>query len=61
MTALPEIEQVLEQLREALLRWHEADTKGEITVVRGSHEFVVEERPRHKHKAVKRVEGHCKG
>lgn len=52
-----EVEQVLEQMREVLLRWHCDDTLGEVAVVRGYHQLEVEERPRRKHKAVKREDG----
>lgn len=58
MAATPlEIEQVLEQVREALLAWHENDTLGELAVIRGYHQLQLEERPRRKHDAVKRGEG----
>ena len=49
------IQEVLDQLRDALLRWDAEDTLGEITCVRGYHQYEVEERPRIKrNKAVKR-------
>jgi hypothetical protein len=58
MAATPcEIEQVLEQMREVLLRWHTEDTLGEVAIVRGYHQYQLEERPRRKHDAVKRGEG----
>lgn len=56
----PDIEQVLDQLREVLIRWHREDTLGEVAIVRGYHQWQVEERPKRKHEAVKRVEGNCK-
>jgi len=53
-----EIEQVLEQMRAVLLRWHKEDTLGEVAIVRGYHQLEVEERPRRKpFKAVKREDG----
>ncbi len=56
MQATPplEVEAILEQLREVLLTWHETDTLGEIAIVRGGQEWQVEERPKHRHKAVRR-------
>lgn len=63
-----DIEQVLEQMRIALVRWHEADTLGEIAIVRGGVEYQVEERPKRRHKPIKRESqgmsvidksGHC--
>lgn len=55
MAATPqEIEQVLEQMREVLLRWHTVDTLGEVAIVRGGQELVVEERPRKRLTPVKR-------
>ena len=51
----PHIQAVLDQLREVLLRWDEDDTLGEVTCVRGYHQYEVEERPRRKpFKAIKR-------
>lgn len=49
-----EIEQVLEQMREVLLRWHNADRLGEVAILRGGQEWLIEERPRERHPPVKR-------
>lgn len=50
----PHIQEVLDQMRDALLRWDAEDTLGEVACVRGYHQYEVEERPRIKRKAVKR-------
>ncbi len=52
-----EIEQVLEQMREVLLRWHKSDTLGEAAIVRGGQELYVEERPVIRKPKVKRERG----
>lgn len=51
---VPEIEAVLNQMREVLTRWHERGVNGEVTVVSGNNQYQVEECPRHKHKPVRR-------
>lgn len=50
----PEIEQILEQMRDVLMRWHKEDLLGEVAVVRGGQGLQVEERPIHRHPTVKR-------
>ncbi len=49
-----EIEDVLEQMREVLIRWHRGGVVGEVTVVSGRNQYQLEECPRHKHRPVSR-------
>ncbi len=55
MTATPsDIEQVLEQVRDILVRWQGNGVFGEVTVVVGRNQYQPEERPRKKHEPVVR-------
>ena len=51
----PELDQVLEQAREALARMYRDGWIGEVAIVMGGNQFQVEERPRRRHAPVKRV------
>lgn len=51
-----EIEQILEQVRASLLRWDKKDELGEVVIMRGGNQLIVEERPIHRpHKAIRRA------
>lgn len=41
----PDIEQVLDQLREVLIRWQRQKKRGEVAIVCGPNDFEVQERP----------------
>lgn len=60
MTTPHEIEEVLEQVRDALLNWYPTESLGEIAIIRGPHQWQVEERPVRKRKPVKREQGTMK-
>lgn len=55
-----EVEKVLAQIRQVLEQWEDTNTLGEVAIVRSHHQYQVEERPRRKLDAVKRVEGDSK-
>ena len=55
-----EVEKVLAQIRQVLEQWDDGNTLGEVAIIRGPHQYQVEERPRRKLDAVKRVEGDSK-
>lgn len=55
-----EVERVLAQIRQVLERWEDGDELGEVAIVRSYHQYQVEERPRRKLDAIKRVEGDSK-
>lgn len=52
-----DIEQVLEQVRAILVRWHEQGTLGEVAVMVGQNQYQPVERPTRKHKPVLREQG----
>jgi len=53
----PHIQDLLNELRELLLAWDERGELGELAIVRGYHQWEVEERPRRKRKSVKHERG----
>lgn len=53
MAAPLHIEEMLNELRDLLLAWDERGELGEVALVRGYHQWEVEERPRRKRKAHK--------
>lgn len=52
-TPPPHIQEMLDELRDLLLAWDERGELGEVALVRGYHQWEVEERPRRKRKAHK--------
>lgn len=56
----PEIERILQQMRDVLTTWHEKGTLGEVAVLGGQNDWQVEERPNKRKPRIKRSLPHGK-